>query len=100
MRQFGTRKIKMKNDITKQNDLNRYALVLIAMFNVWDLVGRYIPVVERLKMESRKGLTITAVGRFLLIPAFYFTAKYGTQGWMIFLTSFLGLTNGYWLFVS
>jgi solute carrier family 29 (equilibrative nucleoside transporter), member 1/2/3 len=35
------------------------------------------------------------LSRFLLIPAFYFTAKYGSQGWMIFLTSFLGLTNGY-----
>lgn len=33
--------------------------------------------------------------RFLLIPCFYFTAKYGDQGWMIMLVSFLGLTNGY-----
>lgn len=38
---------------------------------------------------------ITILCRFLLVPAFYFTAKYGDQGWMIFLTSFLGLTNGY-----
>jgi len=37
----------------------------------------------------------TVLSRFLLIPAFYFTAKYGDQGWMIFLVSFLGLTNGY-----
>jgi equilibrative nucleoside transporter 1/2/3 len=36
-----------------------------------------------------------ALARFLLIPAFYFTAKYGAQGYMIFLTSFLGLSNGY-----
>ncbi|CAA7060012.1 unnamed protein product [Microthlaspi erraticum] len=85
----------LSEDTGKHSLGDWYALVLIAMFNVWDLVGRYIPVVERLKMESRNGLTITAVGRFLLIPAFYFTAKYGTQGWMIFLTSFLGLTNGY-----
>ena len=46
-------------------------------------------------MESRKGLLISILGRFLLVPAFYFTAKYGDQGWMIFLVSFLGLTNGY-----
>ena len=32
---------------------------------------------------------------FLLIPAFQFTSKYGDQGWMIMLTSFFGLTNGY-----
>ncbi|KAF8414008.1 hypothetical protein HHK36_002006 [Tetracentron sinense] len=72
-----------------------YPLVLIAMYNVWDLVGRYIPLMEILKLESRKGLVIVILSRFLLIPAFYFTAKYGDQGWMITLTSFLGLTNGY-----
>jgi len=38
---------------------------------------------------------IATLSRFLLIPCFYFTAKYGDQGWMIFLVSFLGLTNGY-----
>ncbi|KAK6919483.1 Equilibrative nucleoside transporter [Dillenia turbinata] len=63
-----------------------YALVLIAM---------YVPVIEAIKLKSRKGLTIAILLRFLLIPAFYFTAKYGDQGWMIFLTSFLGLSNGY-----
>jgi hypothetical protein len=73
----------------------RYALVLIAMFNVFDLIGRYIPVMKILKMESRKLITTAVISRFLLIPAFYFTAKYGKQGWMIFLTSFLGLSNGY-----
>ncbi|CAI9280166.1 unnamed protein product [Lactuca saligna] len=72
-----------------------YALVLIAMYNVWDLVGRYIPLIKCVKLESRKGLMIAVLGRFLLIPAFYFTAKYADQGWMIFLTSFLGLSNGY-----
>lgn len=35
------------------------------------------------------------VSRFLLIPAFYFTAKYGDQGYMIMLTSVLGITNGH-----
>ncbi|XP_021280681.1 equilibrative nucleotide transporter 3-like [Herrania umbratica] len=72
-----------------------YALVLIAMYNAWDLIGRYIPLVKFLKLESRKGLTTVILSRFLLIPAFYFTAKYGDQGWMIMLTCFLGLTNGY-----
>ncbi|PNY03027.1 equilibrative nucleotide transporter 3-like protein, partial [Trifolium pratense] len=72
-----------------------YALVLIAMYNVWDLVGRYVPLIKIINMESRKLITTAVVLRFLLVPAFYFTAKYGTQGWMIFLTSFLGLSNGY-----
>lgn len=72
-----------------------YALVLIAMYNVCDLIGRYIPLLKFLKLESRKGLMIAILSRFLLVPAFYFTAKYGDQGWMIMLTSFLGLTNGY-----
>jgi equilibrative nucleoside transporter 1/2/3 len=65
------------------------------MYNVVDLIARYIPLVPWLKLESRKGLLIAILSRFLLVPAFYFTAKYGDQGWMIFLTSFLGLTNGY-----
>ncbi|KAJ8761718.1 hypothetical protein K2173_004527 [Erythroxylum novogranatense] len=72
-----------------------YAVVLIAMYNVWDLISRYIPVAERVKLKSRKGLIIATLSRFLLVPAFYFTAKYGDQGWMLMLTSFLGLTNGY-----
>ncbi|XP_019440310.1 PREDICTED: equilibrative nucleotide transporter 3-like isoform X1 [Lupinus angustifolius] len=72
-----------------------YPIVLITMYNVVDLISRYIPVVKWMKLESRKALLIAAIFRFLLIPAFYFTAKYGDQGWMIFLTSFLGLTNGY-----
>ncbi|XP_050214177.1 equilibrative nucleotide transporter 3-like [Mercurialis annua] len=72
-----------------------YGVVLIAMYNFWDLIGRYVPLVKCLKMESRKGLMISILLRFLLIPAFYFTAKYADQGWMIMLTSFLGLTNGY-----
>lgn len=65
------------------------------MYNVCDLIGRYIPLLKFLKLESRKCLMIAILSRFLLIPAFYFTAKYGDQGWMIMLTSFLGLSNGY-----
>ncbi|TXG55277.1 hypothetical protein EZV62_020533 [Acer yangbiense] len=72
-----------------------YALVLIAMYNVWDLIGIYISLVKFLKLESRKGLMVAVLSRFLLIPAFYFMAKYGDQRWMIMLTSVLGLTNGY-----
>ncbi|KAI4296597.1 hypothetical protein L6164_036545 [Bauhinia variegata] len=72
-----------------------YPLVLVAMYNVWDLISRYIPIVECLKLESRKGIMVAVLSRFLLVPAFYFTAKYGEQGWMMLLTSFLGLTNGY-----
>ncbi|XP_078437471.1 equilibrative nucleotide transporter 3-like [Wolffia australiana] len=72
-----------------------YALVLIAMYNVWDLVGRYIPLLEGLRMTSRRWLLVAVLSRFVLVPAFYFTANYGDQGWMIALTSFLGLSNGY-----
>ncbi|XP_013462461.2 equilibrative nucleotide transporter 3 isoform X2 [Medicago truncatula] len=72
-----------------------YALVLIAVFNVSDLISRYIPLLKFLKLESRKCLLAAILSRLLLIPAFYFTAKYGDQGWMIMLVSFLGLTNGY-----
>lgn len=45
--------------------------------------------------DVRKGLLIAAISRFLLIPVFYYTAKYGDRGWMILLTSFLGLSSGY-----
>lgn len=76
-------------------EFDRYALVLISMYNVWDLIGRYFPLLKFIKLESRKGLMIVILSRFLLIPAFYFTAKYAGQGWMIVLTSFLGLSNGY-----
>ncbi|CAN0852646.1 Equilibrative nucleotide transporter 3 [Linum grandiflorum] len=72
-----------------------YILVLIAMYNVWDLIGRCVPTAECIKLKSRKGLMIATLARFLLVPAFYFTAKYADKGWMIALTSFLGLSTGY-----
>jgi equilibrative nucleoside transporter 1/2/3 len=78
-----------------ENSLYRYPLVLVAMFNVLDLMSRYIPLAQCIKIESRKGLLIATLSRVLFLPAFYFTAKYGDQGWMIMLTSILGLTNGY-----
>ncbi|KAL2932181.1 Equilibrative nucleotide transporter 3 [Bienertia sinuspersici] len=56
-----------------------YAIVLIAMYN----------------LESRKGLMTAILARFLFVPAFYFTAKYADEGWMIMLTSLLGFTNGH-----
>ncbi|XP_047307066.1 equilibrative nucleotide transporter 3-like [Impatiens glandulifera] len=72
-----------------------YALVLIAIYNLCDLIGRFLPLMNWVRLESRKGLVIATLSRFLLVPAFYFTAKYGDQGWMMLLTSFLGLSNGY-----
>lgn len=51
--------------------------------------------VKWLKIENRKLLTFAVLSRYLLVPAFYFTAKYGDQGWMIMLISVLGLTNGH-----
>lgn len=53
----------------------------------------YVPFIA--KLRSRKCTTAAALARFILVPAFYFTAKYGEQGYMIFLTSLLGLSNGY-----
>uniref|UniRef100_A0A0D9X098 Equilibrative nucleoside transporter n=1 Tax=Leersia perrieri TaxID=77586 RepID=A0A0D9X098_9ORYZ len=72
-----------------------YALVLIATFNVSDLIGRYMPLIEKIKLTSRKWLLIAVILRFLFIPAFYYTVKYCDEGWVIMLTSFLGLSNGH-----
>ncbi|KAL3633495.1 hypothetical protein CASFOL_022257 [Castilleja foliolosa] len=68
-----------------------YAIVLIAVFNVCDLVARYIP----FRVESKRGLVVGSVLRLLLVPCFYVTSKYGGEGWMVMLVSVLGLTNGY-----
>ncbi|KAF8766026.1 hypothetical protein HU200_007868 [Digitaria exilis] len=72
-----------------------YPIVLIACTYTWDLLATYIPLIEQIKMTSRKWLLIAVLARFLLIPAFYYTVKYGGQGLMILLTSFLGLSHGY-----
>lgn len=74
---------------------HRYAVVLIAMFNVGDLIGRYLPLIDTIKLENRPWLTVATLSRLGLIPCFYFTAKYGTQGWMLFLCIVLGASNGY-----
>ncbi|KAL8139297.1 hypothetical protein V2J09_005318 [Rumex salicifolius] len=72
-----------------------YPLVLIALYNVWDLVSRYTPLLGFLRIKSRWGLLLACVARVVFIPAFYFTAKYADQGWMLMLISLLGLTNGH-----
>ncbi|KAJ6893372.1 hypothetical protein NC652_027417 [Populus alba x Populus x berolinensis] len=41
-----------------------YPLVLIAMYNVLDLISRYIPLVPYLKLESRNGLLVAVLSRF------------------------------------
>jgi len=89
------RKKKERMHSCHVTSLCRYALILIASYNVWDLIGRYAPLIEQIKLRSRKGLLIAVVSRLLLVPAFYYTAKYADQGWMIMLTSFHGLSNGY-----
>lgn len=70
-------------------------MVLIAMYNLLDLIGRYTPLIKFLKLESRKGLMMVVLARVLFIPTFYFTAKYADEGWMILVVSLLGLTNGH-----
>ncbi|KAB5560522.1 hypothetical protein DKX38_005479 [Salix brachista] len=45
-------------DIGKHQLGSWYSLVLVAVFNVWDLISRYIPLVECFKLASRKGLII------------------------------------------
>ncbi|KAK1424567.1 hypothetical protein QVD17_19899 [Tagetes erecta] len=72
-----------------------YPLVLIAVFNIGDLIGRYIPLIKTIKIESRNGLMVAILSRILFIPSFYFTAKCGDEGWMIMLTYLLGSTKGY-----
>lgn len=73
----------------------RYVVTLVAMYNVGDLLGRYIPLIDGLLLKSRRMLIVAVLSRVAFIPAFYFTAKYGPQGWMIILTILLGISNGY-----
>ncbi|KAL6909755.1 hypothetical protein ACP4OV_001414 [Aristida adscensionis] len=49
----------------------------------------------RIKLTSRKGLSAAVYSRFALLPAFYYAARRGGEGWMIALASVLGLSNGY-----
>uniref|UniRef100_A0A0A9HJ03 Equilibrative nucleoside transporter n=1 Tax=Arundo donax TaxID=35708 RepID=A0A0A9HJ03_ARUDO len=72
-----------------------YALVLIASYNTWDLIGRYLPLIGRIKLTSRRGLSAAALARFALVPAFYYAARHGGEGRMVALASVLGLSNGY-----
>ncbi|KAG6556161.1 hypothetical protein Mapa_002102 [Marchantia paleacea] len=72
-----------------------YAVLLIAMYNCGDLIGRVIPQIKVLMLRSRPGLMAITLIRYTFIPAFYFTAKYGTQGWMLMLCIILGISNGY-----
>ncbi|KAI3978438.1 hypothetical protein MKX01_006953 [Papaver californicum] len=83
----------LSKDTGKHSLGSWYAVVLITILNCLELIGRYLPVSEF--TLSRKGLVFAAISRHSLVPCFYFTAKYGGQGWMIFLTAFLGLSHRY-----
>ncbi|XP_024521883.1 equilibrative nucleotide transporter 3 isoform X2 [Selaginella moellendorffii] len=72
-----------------------YVVVLIAMYNFGDLTGRYLPLVPALKLKSRTQMLVAVIARYLFLPAFYLTAKFGDQGWMIMLCILLGLSNGH-----
>ncbi|KAJ7528732.1 hypothetical protein O6H91_15G016400 [Diphasiastrum complanatum] len=85
----------LAEDTGKHQLASWYVVTLIAMYNCGDLVGRYIPLIDKLLIKSRTGLMLTCISRYVLIPAFYFTAKYGDQGWMLLLCIVLGISNGY-----
>ncbi|PPS02498.1 hypothetical protein GOBAR_AA18165 [Gossypium barbadense] len=94
--------IQIKEDHHEQNErLSNKQLFIqnidyaLDMFLIYVLTLSIFPGFLYENTESRKGLTIAILSRFLLIPSFYFTTKYGDQGWMILLVSFLGLTNGH-----
>jgi equilibrative nucleoside transporter 1/2/3 len=65
------------------------------MYNVGDLIGRCVVLIDGLLLKSRRAIVLLTLARSAFIPAFYFTAKYGAEGYMIFLTILLGLSNGY-----
>ncbi|KAM7263037.1 hypothetical protein ACFE04_000720 [Oxalis oulophora] len=72
-----------------------YPLVLIAIFNVSDLISRYIPLADQLNITNKRVLLSAALSRFALVPTFYFAGKDAGEGWMMLVTSFMGLSNGY-----
>ncbi|WZZ03157.1 hypothetical protein YC2023_089078 [Brassica napus] len=80
---------------TGKHSLHSYPLVLVTCFNLSDALYRYITMVKPLKMQSGKVIVASVLARMLFLPAFYITARYADQGWMITLTSFLGISNGY-----
>ncbi|XP_048591405.1 equilibrative nucleotide transporter 3-like [Brassica napus] len=80
---------------TGKHSLHSYPLVLVTCFNLSDALSRYITMVKPLKMQSGKVIVASVLARMLFLPAFYITARYADQGWMITLTSFLGISNGY-----
>ncbi|KAK4484864.1 hypothetical protein RD792_007464, partial [Penstemon davidsonii] len=50
---------------------------------------------KKRKVEVSEGTSYSNSITFFARFAFYFATKYSDQGWMIMLTSFLGLSNGY-----
>ncbi|WZZ03153.1 hypothetical protein YC2023_089074 [Brassica napus] len=84
-----------KLPIPKASSTLGYPLVLVTCFNLSDALSRYITMVKPLKMQSGKVIVASVLARMLFLPAFYITARYADQGWMITLTSFLGISNGY-----
>ncbi|KMZ68037.1 Equilibrative nucleotide transporter 3 [Zostera marina] len=72
-----------------------YAVVLIGVYNLWNLLGRCTPRIKYLKIESRKWLMVAIWSRSIFIPAFYIAEHHGGQTLMIILTSLLGLSNGH-----
>ena len=73
-----------------------YPVVLIAVFNVADCLGKFLPGIRCCQMHSQTTLMVGAALRILFLPAFYLVASQAAgPGVVGVLATFLGVTNGY-----
>lgn len=74
-----------------------YPVVLIAVFNVADCLGKFLPALQWCQLHSQTNLMVWAALRILFLPAFYLVASQAAgPGVVGVLATLLGVSNG-WL---
>ena len=72
-----------------------YPVILMAVFNAADCIGKWLPAIPGLQMRNEKAILGWAVSRIVFVPLFHFAATRGAGGVVIgILAALLGVSNG------
>eukprot|EP00898_Chlorokybus_atmophyticus_P006944 jgi/Chlat1/7250/Chrsp58S06893 len=89
----------LAEDVSSQALGDWYSVLLILVFNAFDLVGKMMPCSQRLVIENRAVLWVMTLSRLLFVPAFLSCTRgpmwMRTETPILLLTGALGLTSGY-----
>lgn len=68
----------LAEDVASEKLGSMYSVVLIALFNFFDCVGKFLPIISIFQIVNQKLLVTLSFSRILFIPAFHLAGKSNT----------------------